>query len=106
MTFSEPLSQYEEILKDVIQASVKESDAMLAKIFQNLLVEIMTLYMILSRKINFTQMARYGRHCEQSYHQNFNLRKKGCINWLLLNLSIARRVLDMDGLLAFEKGIN
>ena len=62
MTFSEPLSQYEEILKDVIQASVKESDAMLAKIFQNLLVEIMTLYMILSRKINFTQMARYGRH--------------------------------------------
>ena len=31
MTFSEPLSQYEEILKDVIQASVKESDAMLAK---------------------------------------------------------------------------
>jgi hypothetical protein len=100
MTFSEPLSQYEEILRDAIQASVKESGAKLAKTFQNLLVEILTLYMILPRKINFTQMARYGRHCEQTYRQNFNRRKKDCADWLLLNLSLARRVLDMDGLLA------
>ncbi|MES5169316.1 hypothetical protein ABVC73_13240 [Prevotella melaninogenica] len=56
--------------------------------------------MILPRKINFTQMARYGKHGEQTYRQNFNRRKKGCIDWLLLNLSLARRVLDMDGLLA------
>lgn len=45
-------------------------------------------------------MARYGKHGEQTYRQNFNRRKKGCIDWLLLNLSLARRVLDMDGLLA------
>lgn len=42
-------------------------------------------------------MARYG---EQTYRQNFNRKKKDCIDWLLLNLSLARRVLDMDGLLA------
>lgn len=100
MTFSEPLSQYEEILKDAIRTSMKESGAKLAKTFQNLLIEILTLYMILPRKINFTQMARYGKHGEQTYRQNFNRGKKGCIDWLLLNLSLARRVLDMDGLLA------
>ena len=45
-------------------------------------------------------MARYGKHGEQTYRQNFNRKKKDCIDWLLLNLSLARRVLDMDGLLA------
>ena len=85
MIFSEPLSQYEEILKDAIRTSMKESGAKLAKTFQTLLIEILTLYMILPRKINFTQMARYGKHGEQTYRQNFNRRKKGCIDWLLLN---------------------
>ncbi|MES5167482.1 hypothetical protein ABVC73_02745 [Prevotella melaninogenica] len=79
MMFSEPLSQYEEILKDAIRTSMKESGAKLAKTFQTLLIEILTLYMILPRKINFTQMARYGKHGEQTYRQNFNRRKKGCI---------------------------
>ena len=100
MMISEPLSQYEEILKDAIRTSMKESGAKFAKTFQTLLIEILTLYMILPRKINFTQMARYGKHGEQTYRQNFNRKKKDCIDWLLLNLSLARRVLDMDGLLA------
>lgn len=100
MMISEPLSQYEEILKNAIRASMKESGAKLAKTFQTLLIEILTLYMILPRKINFTQMARYGKHGEQTYRQNFNRKKKDCIDWLLLNLSLARRVLEMEGLLA------
>ena len=53
MMFSEPLSQYEEILKDAIRTSMKESGAKLAKTFQTLLIEILTLYMILPRKINW-----------------------------------------------------
>ena len=76
MIFSEPLSQYEEILKNAIRTSVKESGAKLAKTIQTLLIEILTLYMILPRKINFIQMARYGKHGEQIYRQNFNRRKK------------------------------
>ena len=80
MIFSEPLSQYEEILKDAIRTSMKESSAELAKTFQTLLFEIQTLYMILPRKINFTQMARYGKHGEQTYRQNFNRKKKDCID--------------------------
>ena len=41
---SEPLSQYEEILKDAIRTSMKESGAELAKTFQTMLIEILTLY--------------------------------------------------------------
>ncbi len=55
--------------------------------------------MILPRKINFTQMARYGKHCEQTYRRNFNRKRKKCIDWLLFNLSLAGRVLDMTDLL-------
>lgn len=73
---SEPLSQYEEILKDAIRTSMTESGAKLAKTFQTLLIEILTLYMILPRKINFTQMARYGKHGEQTYRQNLTARRK------------------------------
>ena len=43
MTFSEPLSQYEEILKNAIRTSMKESGAKLAKTFQTLLIEIRTI---------------------------------------------------------------
>ena len=54
--FSEPLSQYEEILKDAIRTSMKESGAKLAKTFQTLLIEILTLYMINS-SLKFEYMA-------------------------------------------------
>lgn len=99
MTISEPLSQYKEICKAAIQNSIKESVAKLPKTFQKLLIEILTLYMILPRKINFTQMARYGSHCEQTYRSNFNRKRKECVDWLLLNLSLARCVLNMTDLL-------
>ena len=39
-------------------------------------------------------MARYGKHGEQTYHQNFNRKKKDCIDWLLLNLSLAKLTLS------------
>ncbi len=42
MMISEPLSQYEEILKDAIRTSMKESGAKLAKVFHTLLIEILT----------------------------------------------------------------
>ena len=45
-------------------------------------------------------MERYGSHCEQTYRSNFNRKRSKCINWLLFNLSLASRSLDMDGLLA------
>ena len=55
MMISEPLSQYEEILKDAIRTSMKESGSKLAKTFQTLLIEILTLYM---RRFNFKMQLR------------------------------------------------
>ena len=51
---SEPLNQYTEICRDAI----KSSSAKLSKTFENLLLEILLLYMTIQRKINFTQMER------------------------------------------------
>ena len=53
---SEPLNQYTEICRDAI----KSSSAKLSKTFENLLLEILLLYMTIQRKINFTQVERYG----------------------------------------------
>ena len=76
MNISDLLDQYADICRDAI----KKSSAKLNKSFENLLVEILLLYMIIPRKINLTQMERYGRHCEQTYRSNFNRKKSECIN--------------------------
>ena len=96
MNISDSLDQYTDICRDAI----KKSSAKLNKSFENLLIEILLLYMIIPRKINFTQMERYGSHCEQTYRSNFNRNRSECINWLSFNLSLAKRSLDMDGVLA------
>ena len=44
--------------------------ANLQKNFVEVFIEIMFLYVSV-RKVNFTQMGKYGRHCEQTYHNNF-----------------------------------
>ncbi len=82
--FSEPLNQYEEILKGCNPYINERIWCKVSKTFQTLLIEILTLYMILPRKINFTQMARYGKHGEQTYRQNFNRKKKDCIDCCFL----------------------
>ena len=93
---SEPLNQYTEICRDAI----KSLSAKLSKTFENLLLEILLLYMTIQRKINFTQMERYGTHCEQTYRTNFNHGCAKCIDWVKFNLALCRRFLNMDGLLA------
>ncbi|KXB39298.1 hypothetical protein HMPREF1870_01967 [Bacteroidales bacterium KA00344] len=60
---SNPLNQYAEICRDVI----KSSSAKLGKTFENILLEILLLYMAIQRRIYFTQMERYGTHCEQTF---------------------------------------
>ena len=92
---SEPLNQYTEICRDAI----KSSSAKLSKTFENLLLEILLLYMTIQRKINFTQMERYGTHCEQTYRTNFNRSRAKCIDWVKFNLALCRRYLNRDGLL-------
>ena len=52
---------------DIITYAVKNSAAKLTKSFEKILIEVIILYMIIPRKVNFTQMERYGSHDEQTY---------------------------------------
>ena len=42
-------------------------------------------------------MGRYGLHVEQTYRNAFGLKKSKCIDWLKLNVSLAKRFLGKQG---------
>ena len=82
---------------DIITYAVKNSAATLTKSFEKILIEVIILYMIIPRKVNFTQMERYGSHDEQTYRNNFGKKKSECIDWLKLNVSLAKRYFGENG---------
>lgn len=82
---------------DIITYAVKNSAAKLTKSFEKILIEVIILYMIIPRKVNFTQMERYGSHDEQTYRNNFSKKKSECIDWLKLNVSLAKRYFGEKG---------
>ncbi len=45
----------------------------------------------------FTQMGRYGSHVEQTYRNAFGLKKSKSIDWLKLNVSLAKRFFGKQG---------
>ena len=61
------LDQYEEIVTDAL----KSCSAKLRKSFKTAFIQLMILYMVLPRKINFTQMGRYSDNSEQRFRQLF-----------------------------------
>ena len=50
--------------------------------------------MVIPRKINFTQMERYGSHDEQTYRNNFGRKRSKSSNWLKLNATLAESFFD------------
>lgn len=72
MTNQKDISHYMGLAKDTLLATC----AKVRKNLQNLFPEIMILLLVL-RKKNFTQMAKYGKHNEHTYRSAF---KKG-IDW-------------------------
>lgn len=82
---------------DIITYAVKNSAAKLTKSFEKILIEVIILYMIIPRKVNFTQMERYGSHDEQTYRNNFGKKRSECIDWLKLNVSLAKRYFGEKG---------
>ena len=87
------LDQYMDIFKD----AVEDSAAKLTKSFEKILIEVIILFMVIPRKINFTQMGRYGSHVEQTYRNAFGLKKSKSIDWLKLNVSLAKRFFGKQG---------
>ena len=57
---------------------------------RNLVAQILLLHIVIPRKINYTQMEKYGTHTEKTYRQA-HLEK---INWLKFNLALMNRLYE------------
>ena len=55
------------------------------------------MFVIIPGRINFTQFERFGTHDEQTYRNNFERRRSECINWLKLNVALAKRYFGDTG---------
>lgn len=86
MTNQKDINHYMELAKEVLLAT----GAKIRKNLQDLFPEIMILLLVLRRK-NFTQMAKYGRHNEQTYRNAF---KKG-IDWCAYNARLIKELFDV-----------
>lgn len=80
MDITRALDQYEKICQEVFKAC----KATVANHLRDSVVGILLLYMIIPRRINFTQMERYGQHDEQTYRNTFM--KK--VDWESVNMEI------------------
>ena len=90
MTNQEDISHYMGLAKDTLLATC----AKVRKNLQNLFPEIMILLLVL-RKKNFTQMAKYCKHNEHTYRSAF---KKG-IDWCVYNTKLIRELFDTENYL-------
>ena len=93
MKLSAALDQYEKICLEAMQ-TLLHYDAKhtclkpLGKRLRNLVVQILLLHIVMPRKINYTQMERFGTHTEKTYRQA-HLQE---INWLKFNLTLMKRL--------------
>ncbi|MBP9580336.1 MAG: transposase [Parabacteroides sp.] len=87
MNISDALDQYSNICGDVL----KRCSAKVSKSFKTVFIETLLLYMVIPRKINFIQLGRYGKHCEQCYRQNFTRK----FDWISFNLGFAERLFQV-----------
>ncbi len=77
------LDQYEGLVTDALNSC----SAKLRKSFKTAFIQLMILYMVLSRKINFTQMSRYSDSSEQRFRQLFERE----FDWIQFNLFLMRQ---------------
>lgn len=73
---------------DICGDVLKRYTAKLNKSFKTVFIETLFLYMVIPRKINFTQLERYGVHCEQCFRQNFSKE----FDWISYNLELSKRL--------------
>lgn len=83
------LDQYEEIVTDALNSC----SAKLRKSFKTAFIQLMILYMVLPRKINFTQMGRYSDSSEQRFRQLFERE----FDWMQFNLFLMRQRFGESG---------
>ncbi len=67
--------------------ALKSCSAKLRKSFKTAFIQLLILYMVLPRKINFTQMGRYSDSSEQRFRQLFERE----FDWMRFNLFLMRQ---------------
>ena len=83
MTNSADKNRYMGLALDALRAT----GAKLRKNFVDVFIEVMFLFVSV-RKVNFTQMGKYGKHCEQTYRNNFTKD----VDWVAYNTDLTRKV--------------
>ena len=83
MEISGALNQYMNICRDTFNGYT----AKLNKSTKYVVIETLLLFMVIPRKINFTQLSRYGNRCEQCYRQTFS--KK--FDWVQYNMNLMEK---------------
>jgi len=63
----QPLDQLREIIENALSGVTN-----LRKNFVSFFIETMILYLSISRRVNFSQLSRFGKSCESRFRQNFN----------------------------------
>ena len=84
MEISGALNQYMNICRDAFNGYT----AKLNKSTKYVVMETLLLFMVIPRKINFTQLARYGNRCEQCYRQTFSRK----FDWVQYNLNLMEKL--------------
>ena len=88
MEISGALNQYMNICRDAF-------DGYSAKVnisFKSVIIETLLLFMIIPRKINFTQLERYGNRCEQCYRQTFTKD----FDWIGYNMELMNTLFEKN----------
>lgn len=105
-TFTSPLNQFQ----DICRKAIKTSFGRLHKPFNDLLVEISLLMLLLPHRVNFTQFEKYGKRSEKCYRDNFS-RPFG---WIKLNMELSsmrfstgtRRAIAIDPSYISKSGVH
>ena len=88
MTNSADKNRYMGLALDALRAT----GAKLRKNFVDVFIEVMFLFVSV-RKVNFTQMGKYGKYCEQTYRNSFTRD----VDWIAYNTSLTRKVFTNAG---------
>lgn len=83
MNNSNPLDQLGQMCLAALSGAAK-----VRKSFKTFIVEAMILYLTIPNRINFLQMARFGKSCESRFRQNFSR----SFDWFGFNLHFASRM--------------
>lgn len=80
-SFSSPLNHYQDACRRALSAIPG-----IKKAFTDFFVDTLLLFALLPRKVNYTQLQKFGKYCEKTYRNHFS----NPFNWLDFNIELSR----------------